>query len=161
MAASLKQQQKVFHELNLLHAVLRARLFELSESIPLHPNQLPLLETVLRFPGITQVEAAARLHVSPASIALSAKRLAAAGMIEKQSDPDSRRCNRLQATMLGERTALQARRNADEAVSRMLNGFTPDELESFTDALTRMLANLSPESGPDCFPFFPEEEPSL
>ncbi len=154
----MELNQKIFHELNLLQAVIRARLFQSAEDLPIHPNQLPMLETVLRFPGITQADAASRLHVSPASIALSAKRLAAAGMIEKQSDPDSRRRNRLQITPRGQSTALQARRTADEVADGMLRGFSEEELASLSEAFCRMLSNLYPEPGGAGCPLFQEEE---
>ena len=154
----MKQNQKIFHELSLLQAVIRARLFRLSEDLPLHPHQLPILETVLRFPGITQAEAASRLHVSPASIALSVKRLSASGMIEKQSDPESRRRNRLQVTPLGSSIAAKARQAADEVAADMLHGFSEEELSLISNALYRMLSNLPPESGWDSCPFFQEED---
>ena len=157
----MNQTEKIFHELNILHALIRARLFHYAENLPLHPHQLPMLETILRFPGITQAEAAAKLHVTPASIALSTKRLAAAGMIEKQSDPDSRRKNRLIATPLGRETAIQARKHAKEASIEMLQGFSEEEVQCLSQFLCRMLSNLAPDAIKSGFPFLDEEETIL
>ncbi len=157
----MNQTGKIFHELNILHALIRARLFHYTENLPLHPHQLPMLETILRFPGITQAEAAAKLHVSPASIALSTKRLAAAGMIEKQSDPDSRRKNRLIATPLGKKTAIQAREHAKEASLEMLQGFSEEDVRCLSQFLCRMLSNLAPESIESGCSFLDEEETIL
>lgn len=61
----------------------------------LYAGQMPVLNYLAEHPGCTQVEMADFLQVSPASIALSTKRLQKAGYLTKEVDEDNLRCKRL------------------------------------------------------------------
>ena len=60
----------------------------------LYAGQMPVLNYLAEHPGCTQVEMADFLQVSPASIALSTKRLQKAGYLTKEVDEDNLRCKR-------------------------------------------------------------------
>lgn len=114
-----------------------------TEGLSLLPRQLPLIEALLAHPDSTQQELAEQLHVSPASIALSTKRLAKAGLIEKSVDPANQRRNRLRATETALReTALH--RKAVQAVDDVtFRGFSESEKAEALRLLNRMADNLS------------------
>ena len=57
----------------------------------LYAGQMPVLNYLAEHPGCTQVEMADFLQVSPASIALSTKRLQKAGYLTKEVDEDNLR----------------------------------------------------------------------
>ena len=79
--------------------VLRRNLFrKKSAGCALYDGQRPMMETIVCHPGCTQQELASMLCITPASVALSTKRLQKAGFLEKRRDADNQRCNRLYAT---------------------------------------------------------------
>lgn len=124
----------------------------------LQRGQLPVLEVIVKHPGITQAEAASMLMVTPASIALSTKRLQKSGFIEKTTDPENRRCNLLKATPSGEQATKDACRCFDEVDAVSFAGFTDEELNAYRTMTQRMIRNLYPEmTYPAQFPLFKEE----
>jgi DNA-binding MarR family transcriptional regulator len=119
----------------------------------LHRGQLPVLEMVSQHPGITQAEAAALLRVTPASIALSTKRLQRSGLIEKQSDPQNKRKNLLKATPAGVSAAAFARQCLDQVDVLTFGGFSQEELHTMKTFLNKMIDNLSSDG--EQIPGFP------
>ncbi len=91
--------------------------------------------------GPAQRELAQFLHVSPAAVANSLKSLEKSGYVRREPGRDAR-CNRVLLTDKG-RKAVKGCQAACEAVcARMLDGFTPEELESLLLFRRRMLRNL-------------------
>ncbi len=109
----------------------------------IHPGQLPVLEIIMNCPGLTQREIAERLRVTPASVALSTKRLQKAGMLEKRVDSDNLRCNRLYATEFGEKAAQIHRKCFDEVDEVTFAGFSETDKQQMLAFMERMLHNLS------------------
>ncbi len=109
----------------------------------LQPGQYPLLNCLVFSPGMTQQELAVSMHVSPASVAQSTKRLQKAGLIEKRADPDNLRRNRLHVTESGMSIVRAFRKVFSDVDTQMLKGFSDDELELIQSMLDRMIANLS------------------
>lgn len=109
----------------------------------IYPGQLPVLEIILSSPGLTQREIAEKLRVTPASVALSTKRLQKNGMLEKRVDSDNRRCNRLYATAFGEAAAQIHRKCFDEVDAVTFAGFSEEEKQQLLAFMERMLHNLS------------------
>ncbi len=109
----------------------------------LQPGQYPLLIFLVRNPGMTQQELAMAMHVSPASVAQSTKRLQKAGLLEKHTDPENLRCNRLHVTDAGLQIVSSFQKVFSSVDKQMLKGFSDDELELIEHMLDRMATNLS------------------
>jgi DNA-binding MarR family transcriptional regulator len=122
----------------------------------LQPGQYPLLNFLVTNPGKTQQEIAAVMHVSPASVAQSAKRLQKAGLLDKRADPKNLRCNRLHVTDDGMSIVRSFQSVFAIVDKQMLKGFSDDELELIKSMLDRMAANLS-EDGDSAFAWIKED----
>lgn len=113
------------------------------EDIKLYFGQLPILEFIVRNEGCNQKDICEFIKVSPASIALSTKRLAKAGLITKVSDNQNRRCNILTPTQRGIEISQLCRKNFDEFESRLFEGFSEEELNFLNKSLDKMMNNIS------------------
>ena len=109
------------------------------------PGQYPLLNYLSRHPDATQQELASVLFVSPASVAQSTKRLQKVGLLEKASDPENLRKNRLWVTPAGQEAVDSVREAIDTLDKRLFEGFTESELETLAAMLDRMILNLATE----------------
>ena len=128
-----------------LHILRRHHLLENASRDRIHPGQVYLLSTVVREPGLTQRELAARMGVTAASVAQSVRRMETTGLLTRRSDDADRRRNRLYATDAGIAAATGCRALADAIDARMLSGFSDRELEHLIRVLDRMLENLATE----------------
>ncbi len=108
-------------------------------------GQFPILDYILDHPGCTQKEIAGWLQVSPASIALSTKRLQKMGLIRKAADEENLRCNKLTATELGIQRRNQFREQMDACDEKMFRGFSEEEKEQLMQMLDRLIQNIAPE----------------
>ena len=95
-------------------------------------------------PGITQGQLAERLQVAPATVAVSLRRMEAAGLIRRTADEEDRRVVRLTLTEQG--TALNAccLKGKELFVRRQFAGFSEEELQCFCGYLRRIEENLTP-----------------
>ena len=109
----------------------------------LYAGQMPVLNYLAEHPGCTQVEMADFLQVSPASIALSTKRLQKAGMLEKRADEADMRRNHIELTERGRSTVARGRACYDQVVERMLRDFTGSEVDTLVSLLARLEENLA------------------
>lgn len=109
------------------------------------PGQYPLLNHLSSNPEATQQELATMLFVSPASVAQSTKRLQKAGLLEKETDPQNLRKNRLRVTEAGQEAVVSVRAVIDALDDRILAGFSQEELASLNGMLERMIINLANE----------------
>jgi len=115
-------------------------------------GQIPVVEYILEHPGCTQQEIAHWLQVSPASVALSTRRLQKRGLITKTEDPLDLRCKRLTATEQAVRNRDGFRRQMDACDERMFSDFTEEERLQLLSYLDRMLRNTAPEQYRDLSP---------
>lgn len=109
----------------------------------LYFGQFPILKYVVDHPGCTQKEIADFLRITPASVALSTKRLSRSGFLKKEGDDRNLRCNRLTVTRQGREMIEQCRRVFDQIDERTFAGFSEAEKETLNDFLDRMNRNLS------------------
>lgn len=139
-----------FHEVNgRLHKLeLVRKLCTQKETYEykLYFGQMPVLNYIAYNSGCTQVEIANWMQVSPASVALSTKRLQKSGYIVKEVDPDNLRCKRLYLTEEGKRIRELAFERLGQLDSKMFEGFTDDEIVQLSGYLDRMTMNLTGES---------------
>ena len=136
-------------KLDKVFMLRRIMLNKTAHSEGLYMGQLPILAYISHNEGCTQKEIADWLKVSPASIALSTKRLQKAGLIDKAVDQDNLRRNRLRVTDKGRETALR-HREAENAFDRnMFSGISEPSLEQFSETLDVFLQNLTGGEGLD------------
>ena len=100
-----------------------------ASDLPIYHGQLPMLEYIYRHDGCTQAELAEKLMITPASAAMSTKRLEKSGLITKSSDESNLRRNNLSLTKEGIDICLKCREAFDEVDSRMLTGFSEEEMK--------------------------------
>ena len=113
------------------------------------PGQYPLLNYLSRHPDATQQELASMLFVSPASVAQSTKRLQSAGLLEKTSDPDNLRKNRLRITPTGQAIVDSFQSLVDVVDQQTFRGFNNDELLQLQEFHNRMIRNLATQEDLD------------
>jgi len=142
----LKELGLRIDKLSLLRRVTLGRIFQ---KHGLHFGQLRLLEYIIENDGCTQAEVAEYMGVSPASVALSTKRLSRAGMIEKYSDKDNLRRNVLKITPRGLEVAKLCRQEFDQYNERLFAGISPEEQKALYEILGSLLAGACEGREPD------------
>lgn len=101
-----------------------------------------VLRYVMENDGCTQVALANFLRVTPASVALSTKRLQRAGYLSKEVDEYNLRCNRLHITQEGRELEERCRNEFERLLSDAFAGFEEAELRQFSEYLGRVSSNL-------------------
>ena len=146
MELELKELGLRIDKLALLRRVTLGRIFQ---AHGLHFGQLRLLEYIIENDGCTQAEVAEYMGVSPASVALSTKRLSRAGMIEKRIDKDNLRRNVLRITPRGLEVTKRCRQEFDQYNERLFAGISPEEQKLLSDILGNLLLRACEGREPD------------
>lgn len=123
-----------------LHRVLSGK--RLMKMNPYAGQWMPVLLFVLDNDGCTQVELANFLRVTPASVALSTKRMQKAGYLDKAVDEYNLRRNKLHVTPLGRQLAADCKDAFDALDREAFKGFSEEELETFAGYLDRVATNM-------------------
>lgn len=129
------------------HAYLAAACTE----IPQGPRGYQVLATVIHGDQPNQLSIATHLGIDRTVMTYLTDDLVAAGLVERQQDPNDRRARRIVATPKGRQTFAVLEARVREAESRMLAGFTPEEQGQFRDLLHRLalsVRHLTPETDP-------------
>lgn len=132
-----------FYKLEILR---RGYIQEATADIGLYFGQLPILEYVIAHDGCTQKEIADALHVTPASIAISTKRMQKAGLLKKTVSEYNLRSNQLAVTQKGRELSKRYRSKFDEVDQKMFGGFQESELAQLCSYFDRLIMNLSDEA---------------
>lgn len=111
----------------------------------LYLGQLPIMEYVIEHNGCSQVEIADTLHLSPASVAISTKRMQKAGMLDKEVDESNLRSKKLTVTDKGREMSGNCRKLFNSLDKRLFASFNEKELVQMKDYLDRLIANISDE----------------
>ena len=122
----------------------------------LHLGQLPIIEFIMKNDSCTQCEIAQELKVSPASIALSTKRLQNAGIIKKKTDKSNMRKNMLSVTEKGVALAEKYFAAFDEVNGLSYVGLSDEEKNTLCTLLDKVILNLNENKpfSPDKFEAF-------
>lgn len=112
------------------------------ENYGLYAGQSRILHTIAEMDGSTQKEIADKLNVTPASLAVSIKRLQKAGIVDKTADMVDLRNNRIFITEKGRQIQLDSVSELIKVDNVLLNGFNPSECRQFEALLTRVYENL-------------------
>ena len=129
----------------LLSMLRRRMMHSVNSEKEVVPGQYPLLNYLSKNPDASQQDLANMLFVSPASVAQSTKRLQNVGMLEKMSDPENLRKNRLRVTPAGQAVVDSFHKHAEQVDRQTFAGFTEDEEAQLLSLLNRMIQNLATE----------------
>ena len=83
-------------------------------------------------------------HLSHPTVSGLLSRLEKKGFIEFRPDPDDRRCKRISVLPKGHDGNETIHRIIQENEAKVVEGFTDEEKELFTQFLTRSIANMGP-----------------
>ena len=136
-------QKSIVREIDTLTLLKKISVAKMCSDIGLYYGQPPIIEYILYHDGCTQKNIAEHFNVTPASIALSTKRLQKAGYIEKKTDEHNLRCNSLHVTEQGKKVSRQWREELNSFTQNLFSRFTQEELETFCSFLKRMNENTS------------------
>lgn len=133
----------IIFQFNILSGLHRYYISRAANSLGIYRGQPQIMDYLIKNGESTQRELADYLHVSPASIAVSVKRMAKAGLLEKSANENDLRFNKIKITPKGIEIEKACRAEFDKIDRRMFNGFSQEELEIFSDFLERINKNLS------------------
>jgi DNA-binding MarR family transcriptional regulator len=133
----------------LLHMLRRRMMHNMNNETEIIPGQYPLLNYLSKNPDASQQDLASMLFVSPASVAQSTKRLQSAGMLEKTSDPDNLRKNRLRITPAGQAIVDSFQSLVEVVDQKTFRGFSNEEILQLQEYHNRMIRNLATEEDLD------------
>ena len=139
MEATLEHLQKLQMEIGNLH---RSQKHRLSAEYGLHRAQPAILFLVGENPGCSQNDLAEMLFVSPASIAVSLRRMEEAGLITREVPQDDRRRHRLVLTPKGEQINGLCASRARKMDQAMVCGLTEKELQQLCGLMEKIASNL-------------------
>ena len=130
---------RLFREMLRRH---RSAHHKIVEKLGLYYGQPLMLMMLFDNGEMSQKELSDRLKNTPASVAVSVKRMEKAGLIIKQPDPNDLRLNKISLTDRGCELALECRKNFYHLDSEMVRGFTSEELCMLENFYERMIYNL-------------------
>lgn len=121
----------------------RSNLVQMSlNTIGLHFGHPRILFTIAHLEGASQKEIADRLHVSPASLATSLKRLEKAGFLARSIDGQDQRINKIELTGKGKEAVSTCHLQMQSIDRLMMRGFSEDEQTLLHGLLARLNDNL-------------------
>lgn len=106
-------------------------------------GQPPILDALAECGVCTQNELAKALNVSPASVAVSLRRMQKSGLIEKEADADDLRRNFVRLTEKGKAQHEFIHKCFGEINRKLYAGFTEEELTTLQEMLARLCGNLA------------------
>lgn len=106
-------------------------------------GQPPILDVLADRGVCTQNELAKTLNVSPASVAVSLRRMQKSGLIEKEADAEDLRRNFVRLTEKGKAQRDYIHQCFEEIDRKLYAGFTDAELETLQSMLARLCGNLA------------------
>lgn len=117
----------------------RATMHRYFQSIGMFNGHPHMLFHLRRRPGMTQKELAEVMDISPASVAVSIKRLESAGLVCREKKG---REMRLHLTADGEAMDAACAHGRDFMIEHLYDGLTDEELATLDKLLVKMTANL-------------------
>ncbi|MBS7360201.1 MAG: MarR family transcriptional regulator [Oscillospiraceae bacterium] len=151
--------REIVHSMINVMGIHRYKISKASHKVGLYYGQPNILEYVEAHNYCTQKELAKGLHVSPASVATSVKRLEKSGYVTKIQDKEDTRKTHISITDNGKYVLKSFRDLCNTTDSEMFKGFTDEECRQFAEYLTRIQKNLNPDdiSAEDIREFIAEE----
>lgn len=114
------------------------------DGIGLQRGRFPMLDVVMHHEGCTQCEIAELLHISPASVAVSLRRMV---------DEGDQRCKRIYLTEEAREIAAVCQEKFEALDAKMFAGLSAQELETLSKIQNRLFENMAGEEFRDLSPF--------
>lgn len=143
MASELKE---LVFKMNRLDCYKRYAMHKMLRDSGVYSGQPPVLDYLSEHGECSQKELSDGINVSPASVAVSVKRMQKSGLITKISDENDLRCNRIALTENGKQRTEYIHSQFDKLDKRMFKGFTKEELSLLNSFLNRLIDNISEDA---------------
>lgn len=154
--------RKIIHTQMRLNALHRYNIHKAISGTGVFMGQPRMLELLAEKESFTQKEISDRLNVSPASVAVSVKRLQKAGLLTKTADENDLRLNHISISKKGREIGISIRHECDKIDAQMFKGFSDEEILLYESFINRLSENLSADNISDetlfCFSAKKEEE---
>ncbi len=137
------EYHEVTHHMIVTQQMHRRKLEKNLEGIGVHRAQHRLLMTLANGTFRSQVELARRLEVTPATIAVSLKKLEQDKLIRKTAKKEDSRVNFVELTEKGEKMVEDSRVFWDSVDEAMYQGFSQEELGLLCNFLDRIYNNMN------------------
>ncbi len=138
--------RELVHQLISISVIHRCRITKSASSVGLYFGQPVILEYVKSNDLCSQKELATAVHISPASAAISLKRIEKAGFLTRKPDEKDPRKKLLSITPKGEKALLEFYKICDTTDKEMFKGFSDEEKETLHKLLLRLHENLDSKS---------------
>lgn len=129
--------------MNFLEFMIKRIIKKKMDKANIHPGQPFILRIIGENPGISQTELAEKLRVTPASVAVSTKRLEKQELIIKKEDENNLRLNHIFLTDKGKEIVEYIKEAFKEIHSQMFGNITEEELTTLISLYNKMIVNLS------------------
>lgn len=146
MARNLKKMTDALNRLDLYRRYAFHTTLKESE---VYMGQPPILDYLLECESCTQRELSTAIHVSPASMAVSIKRMEKIGLVERIADSEDLRCNRVTITQKGREQIAETHRKFDKLDEALFAGFSDEELKELFSYVERLTRNIAKDIHPD------------
>ncbi len=144
------EYREMVHKLISTSLIHRYHITKAAQMAGLYYGQPMILEYIKENSLCTQKELANSLHISPASVATSIKRLEKSGFVNRVTDSEDIRKNRLSLTESGFAVLKEFRNICDETDREMFKGFSQEECTLLCNYLERLYSNLDTENLTSC-----------
>jgi DNA-binding MarR family transcriptional regulator len=105
-----------------------------------HPRILFIINSMS---DASQTDLAKRLRITPASLAVSLKRLEKAGYVERSCDEADQRVNKIRLTERGNQVVETARKQMVLVNEALVAGFSAEEKQQLSTYLDRLAQNMT------------------
>ena len=116
MKPEFSMQTRMVWKIKDVHHLHGALMQEVLAGYGLHFGQPRILFTIDEMTGATQKELAKRLQITPASLAMSLKRLQKAGFLDKDVNGKDLRCNKICLTPKGRQAVTRCHQDRKSVV---------------------------------------------
>lgn len=134
------------HELVSISVIHRYYITKAALSVGLYFGQPNILEYIRNNDLCLQKDIACAMHITPASVAISLKRMEKAGLITRTPDDHDVRKNLISITEKGEKALSEFRKICDSTDNDMFRGFSNEEQNALHTLLLRLHENLDSQS---------------
>ncbi len=138
--------RELVHEFISISVIHRCRITKSASSVGLYYGQPMILEYVKAHDKCSQKELANAVHISPASAAISLKRIEKAGFLTRVADEKDPRKNHISITQKGEKALLEFHKICNTTDKEMFKGFSEEEKKILHSLLLRLHENLDSKS---------------
>jgi DNA-binding MarR family transcriptional regulator len=128
-------------KLGMIYRLHMQNIAGINENFGLYSGQTRTLQAISEMNGATQRELADRLNITPASLAVSVKRMQKAGIVEKVADQTDLRSNRIHITEKGRKILSESLSEFIRFDNSLLIGFSPEEMRQLDAYLLRIHKN--------------------